>query len=396
MVTIARSDSPWGPVRGLPPQPDPHAPANGERHAGPGHRPRGSRRGRGRQLVDGLPRLPPGLRLLAPPRPGDLPRAGDLGRGRLARRERRPAGRARGGGRTASRRTLSAVPPDPHRLRRAARPGVEPPAPPEARRPYALDARPGWLTLRGEAASLGAAASPTWVGRRQQHLSCRVATLVDFVPGPRRRGGRDQRLHEPGPPLRDRRAAARAGAGRCSCASASGRTWRRSPPRRPLEGHEPVVLQVEATPEEYAFSFGIAMSGTAARRQPPARQGPRALPLVRGGRRLHRRLLRPVRDGQRPARLGAGPLRLVRLRAAVRGGGAGRHERLFMDRARDALITGTIDSLSRPPARCDRLPSGVGDCPPLGTSLLMSGASGHARPVRALPNHRRTRRTKDT
>ncbi len=29
----------------------------------------------------------------------------------------------------------------------------------------------------------------------------------------------------------------------------------------PIAGNEPVVLQVEATPEEYAFSFGIAMSG---------------------------------------------------------------------------------------------------------------------------------------
>jgi len=29
----------------------------------------------------------------------------------------------------------------------------------------------------------------------------------------------------------------------------------------PLDGNEPVVLQVESTPEEYAFSFGVAMSG---------------------------------------------------------------------------------------------------------------------------------------
>jgi alpha-N-arabinofuranosidase len=29
----------------------------------------------------------------------------------------------------------------------------------------------------------------------------------------------------------------------------------------PLEGSEPVVLQVESTPEEYFFSYGVAMSG---------------------------------------------------------------------------------------------------------------------------------------
>jgi alpha-N-arabinofuranosidase len=125
---------------------------------------------------------------------------------------------------------------------------------------YALDARPGSLTLRGESTSLDATASPTWVGRRQQHLSCRMATLLDFVPardgeeagislymnpdhryeiGVRRAGGRRQVFvrQRIGPHLEAITASA------------------------PLEGNEPVVLQVEATPEEYAFSFGIAMSG---------------------------------------------------------------------------------------------------------------------------------------
>jgi alpha-N-arabinofuranosidase len=140
---------------------------------------------------------------------------------------------------------------------------------------YSLDARPGWLTLRAEAASLGAAASPTWVGRRQQHMSCRVATLVDFVParegeeagislymnpdhryeiGVRRAGGRRQVFvrQRIGPHLETITASA------------------------PLEGNEPVVLQVEATPEEYAFSFGIAMSG-----RPQAATAPLGKGLVR-------------------------------------------------------------------------------------------------------------------
>jgi alpha-N-arabinofuranosidase len=125
---------------------------------------------------------------------------------------------------------------------------------------YAFDARPGWLTLRGVAASLGDAASPTWVGRRQQHLRTRFATLVDFVPvrdgdeagisvymspdhryevGVGRTGGRRkvfvrQRI---GPHLEAITASA------------------------PLAGTEPVVLEVDATPEECAFSFGVAASG---------------------------------------------------------------------------------------------------------------------------------------
>ena len=91
-----------GPFRGLPPQPRLHAPADRERHAGPGRGSRGPRRGQRRQLVDGLPRLPLRLGLLAPPRPRDVPRPGHLGRGRLAGGERRPPGRPGGAGRRPS------------------------------------------------------------------------------------------------------------------------------------------------------------------------------------------------------------------------------------------------------------------------------------------------------
>ena len=137
---------------------------------------------------------------------------------------------------------------------------------------YSLDARPGWLTLRGEATSLGAAASPTWVGRRQEHLSCRVATLVDFVPA---RDGEEAGISVYMNP--DHRY--EIGVGR-----ANGRRQvfvrQRIGPHvetvtasAPIDGDEPVVLQVEATPEEYAFSFGIAASGTAPDGDHPARQG---------------------------------------------------------------------------------------------------------------------------
>ena len=88
--------------------------------------------------------------------------------------------------------------------------------------------------------------------------------------------------------------------------------------RRRSTATAPVVLQVEATPEEYAFSFGIAASRAARR--------PATAPL---GKALARYLSSEVAGGftgvyvglyatgnGQPA-LGPGPLRLVRLRAAV-------------------------------------------------------------------------------
>ncbi|HEX2908852.1 MAG TPA: hypothetical protein VHO69_18415, partial [Phototrophicaceae bacterium] len=47
---------------------------------------------------------------------------------------------------------------------------------------YSLTERPGWLRLRGSARTLDEAASPTFVGRRQEHFRCRATTLLDFTP----------------------------------------------------------------------------------------------------------------------------------------------------------------------------------------------------------------------
>ncbi|MEU8264084.1 glycoside hydrolase family 43 protein [Micromonospora sp. NPDC048999] len=47
---------------------------------------------------------------------------------------------------------------------------------------WSLAERPGWLTLRARGASLDAP-DITFVGRRQQHLSCRVRTLIDPTGG---------------------------------------------------------------------------------------------------------------------------------------------------------------------------------------------------------------------
>ncbi|NES38287.1 glycoside hydrolase family 43 protein [Micromonospora sp. PPF5-17] len=57
---------------------------------------------------------------------------------------------------------------------------------------WSLTERPGWLTLRARGASLDAP-DVTFVGRRQQHLSCRVRARVDPAGG---RGGLAVRLDE--------------------------------------------------------------------------------------------------------------------------------------------------------------------------------------------------------
>ncbi|MFC4106326.1 beta-xylosidase family glycoside hydrolase [Micromonospora zhanjiangensis] len=63
---------------------------------------------------------------------------------------------------------------------------------PRSRRPEDCGTRqrPGWLTLRARGASLDAP-DVTFLGRRQQHLSCRVRTLADTREG---RGGLAVRL----------------------------------------------------------------------------------------------------------------------------------------------------------------------------------------------------------
>jgi alpha-N-arabinofuranosidase len=47
---------------------------------------------------------------------------------------------------------------------------------------YSLSARPGWLRLLGAESTLNDPASPTFVGRRQRHLKCRVTARIDFHP----------------------------------------------------------------------------------------------------------------------------------------------------------------------------------------------------------------------
>ena len=317
MVTIARSDSPWGPFEACPRNPilthrqtENDMPVQGTGHA---------------DLVEAADGSWWMVFLAFRPVSGYWHH---LGRETFLapvtwdadgwpRRERRAAGGARGGGREPPGAPLPAA-ARAHRVRRAARAGVEPPAPPDARvllarraAGLAHAARRGGLARGHGVAHLGRAAAAAHVLPRGDARRLRS--------GPRRRGSRDQPLHEPGPPLRDRRATrgrATAGVRAPAHRAARGDDHRLGAARgeragRPAgRGHAGGVRLLVRDRDERAAPDG----------DHPPRQGPRALPLVRGGRRLHGRLRRPVRDGQRPARVGPGPLRLVRLRAAVTPG----------------------------------------------------------------------------
>ena len=125
---------------------------------------------------------------------------------------------------------------------------------------YALDVRPGWLTLLGEAAGLGAVGSPTWIARRQQSLAARVATRVDFVPG---RDGEEAGISVyMNPDHRYEIGVGRAGGRRqVFVRQRIGPHLEAVTASAPLEGHAPAVLQVDATESEYAFSYGFAAGG---------------------------------------------------------------------------------------------------------------------------------------
>jgi alpha-N-arabinofuranosidase len=47
---------------------------------------------------------------------------------------------------------------------------------------WSLTERPGWLRLYGSPITLDAQDSPAFIGRRQQHFSCKVRVLLDFNP----------------------------------------------------------------------------------------------------------------------------------------------------------------------------------------------------------------------
>lgn len=124
---------------------------------------------------------------------------------------------------------------------------------------YALDTRVGWLTLRGGATSLGASESPTWVGRRQQHMNVRVATLVDFTPT---RDGEEAGLSVYMSPDHRYELGIRRmeGVRQVFVRQRIGPYLDAITAQAPLAAGGPIGLRVEATATRYAFSYGVPAS----------------------------------------------------------------------------------------------------------------------------------------
>ena len=176
---------------------------------------------------------------------------------------------------------------------------------------WSLTERPGFLRLHGSAVTLSDQDSPAFVGRRQTGLACRAATQLDFEPASENEEaglvvrGNDENHYDLGVTLHDgrRQVFFRKVLG--------GKTV------EPIRYEElppgDVVLSIAAQPLEYEFFYQVeggspVSLGTAATQEL----------VVRKDRRLHRRLLRHVRDRQRQEVYRAGRLRLVRLRSRPR------------------------------------------------------------------------------
>jgi xylan 1,4-beta-xylosidase len=123
------------------------------------------------------------------------------------------------------------------------------------RESYSTSERPGWLRLRGTALTLAEEASPTFVGRRQQHLRLRAATRIAFAPG--RSGGEGGLVLYRAPDHRYELGVRQGRQGReVFVRQTIGRRVSVITARAPAPGSEPLVLQVEAEPGEYTLSFG--------------------------------------------------------------------------------------------------------------------------------------------
>jgi alpha-N-arabinofuranosidase len=119
---------------------------------------------------------------------------------------------------------------------------------------YSIAEREGWLTLHGTATTLSENASPTFVGRRQQHLACRMATRIDFAPA----GGEEAGLVLYRHPFHRYEIGVRAVSGgrEVFLRQTIGPSLSAVTASVALPGTDPVVLQVDARPTEYTFSWG--------------------------------------------------------------------------------------------------------------------------------------------
>jgi xylan 1,4-beta-xylosidase len=121
---------------------------------------------------------------------------------------------------------------------------------------YSTFERKGWLTLLGTPTRLSENASPTFVGRRQQHLACRIATRMEFSSGEGEEAGlvlyrHPSHHYEVGVRTAD-------GVREVFLRQTIGPSLQAVTASAPLSGTDPVVLQVDAKPTEYTFSWGLS------------------------------------------------------------------------------------------------------------------------------------------
>ena len=122
---------------------------------------------------------------------------------------------------------------------------------------YSVTERSGWLTLHGTSVRLDSdkGVSPTFVGRRQEHLHVRIATRIDFAPA--REGQEAGLVLYQGPRHRVELALARGTSGReIHVRQTVGRDISTVTASVPAPGTEPLILQIDAEPTRYAFSWG--------------------------------------------------------------------------------------------------------------------------------------------
>ena len=119
---------------------------------------------------------------------------------------------------------------------------------------YSLTERPGWLRLRGTELTLDDAASPTFMGRRQQHHTMRASVLLDFDP---RQNGDESGLTALMSPDHHYDIAVIQEHGRRNVIVRRRLSELSVVVARQTLEHRPVVLQIAGEKERYTFGCGM-------------------------------------------------------------------------------------------------------------------------------------------